>query len=126
MPVVDEPHGPACDPRQLRRGKCLEARDLLAAEPAADELCPNSDVVLPQPERAASSSRAEKIPCVEIQAVSWSPSQEATAPCGSSGVCSWADVRCSSSTDLGGGEGCLGVTTRIVARFVDEALLVHG
>ncbi len=125
--VVDEPHRPAGDPRKLGCGQRLEAGDVLGAEAAADELRRTRTSSSRSPNAAASSSRHEKIPCVETQAVSWSPSHEATAR-----------VRLERRLDLGrrleleldghvgGGEGRLGVAAGIVGRVVGEALLVDG
>ena len=43
-------------------------------------------------------SRTRKIPCVDSHTVRRSPSHSATAPCGSSAVCSWTGVRYSRRT----------------------------
>ena len=58
--VVDEPHRPAGDPRELGCSQALEAGDRLGAEAPADELCENPDVVLAEPER-----RRELVPARE-------------------------------------------------------------
>ena len=44
------------------------------------------------PRTSASSSRTEKMPWVEAQTVSSSPSHAATRPCVSSAVCVWTCV----------------------------------
>ena len=127
MAVVDEPHGPAGDAGQLCRGKCLEARALLAAEPAADELCPHPDVVLPQPEGVGELVAGGE------HALGRDPGGELVSVPGCDGrvglerglqLCRRRDRDL--DPHLGGGERRLRVATRVVARLADEVLLVHG
>ena len=128
VPVVDEPHGPAGDPRELGCGKRLEAGALLGAE-ARRRRTPSAPARRPCAARTppASSSRAENIPWVETQAVS-----SVAVPRGDGGVRLERGLqlagRVESELDrhLRGGERRLGVAPGIVGRLVDEALLVDG
>ena len=82
---------------------------------------------LRSPNAAASSSRAENIPCVETQAVSWSPSHEATARVRLERRLQLRRrLELELDRHLGGRERRLGVAPGIVGRLADEALLVDG
>ena len=69
-----------------------------------------------RPNRGASSRRASNMPWVETHAVSPSPSQRATAACGSSGVCTWAGVSQVSSTRTSAAASAASGSPRTVSR----------
>ena len=76
--------------------------------------------------RRASSRRASKTPCVETHAVSSSPSQRATAACGSSGVWTCAGVsQVSSTVTSAAGERRVRIAAHRLGRLFGEALLVE-
>ena len=77
-----------------------------------------------RPKRRASSRRASNMPCVDTQAVSASPSQRATAACGSSGDLH-VGGRLAGQLDAGVGrrERGVGVAADGLARLLGEPLL---
>ncbi len=127
MPVVDEPHGPARDPGELGRRERLEARALLGAEAAADELRPHPDVVPPQSERLRELLTRREHP------LGRHPGGEVIAvPRGDGGVGLERRLHLGRRLDdeldrhLRSGEGRLGITAGVVRRVRGEALLVEG
>ena len=127
MPVIDESHGPACDPRELGRRERLETRALLGSEGAADELRQHADVILAEAERLR-----ELVACRE-HPLRRHPGGEAIAvPERDGGVRLERAVHLRGCLELeldphlGGGERRLSITAGVVARIRGKALLVQG
>ena len=125
--VEREPHRPAGRARELGGEERLDAGALLAAEAAADVLGDHAHTLAGSPKRRESSRRASKMPWVETHAVSSSPSQRATAACGSSGRLH-VRGRLAGELDphLGGRERRVGLAAHALERLVREALLRRG
>ena len=127
MAVVDEPHGPAGDPRQLGCSERLEAGALLAAE-ARRRRTPSA------PGRRPSAARTPpRAPRGREHPLRRDPGRELVAvPRGDGRVRLERRLQLRRRVELeldrhlGGGESRLGVTPGIVGRVADEALLVDG
>ena len=127
MPVVDEPHRPARDPRELGGRERLEACALLGAEAAADELRPHADVVLAQAE-----GRGELVAGGEHPLGRHPGGEPVAVPGGDGRMRLERRLQLRRCLDgeldrhLGSGERRLGVAAGIVRRIGGEALLVEG
>ena len=126
--VEHEPHGPARALRELD-GHAAASKPAFCLPPKPPPMY--SAITRTRSfgtsKRRVSSSRASKMPCVAIQQISSSGFHQATAACGSIGVCSCPGVSTWSSTrDLGGGQGGVDVAARVLERIAVDALVAEG